>query len=206
MSDAVRGKQDGKHEMADEVEALAPVVENRPQTIGLGDGAATYTQKPLSYMGKLQLFALLGRAIDRSMAGEGGLSLDALLAPPRDEQGQLDPTRIMDADAFVVAIGKLAQHVPDLVLDLYCVFLAVPEGEREWAKATMQLPEDEGGLSDEDGLAVLETFVAQNAATIRAFFVERLLPLFERTRSQLGGDGSPQPKRSKRTPRSTRSG
>lgn len=194
--------------LEDEIESVAPKAAHRKQIIGTGEATRTYVQRPLSFFGKLQFFEVLGKAIEQAMTGDEALSLNNLFAGPsmtRAQDGSITVTDVEDADTFVRAIAKIAVYAPDMLADLYCIFLDVPVGERPFAKGIMVLSEEEGGLSDEDGIAILETFFDQNGQAMRDFFVDRLMPLLGRARGRfdVGQEASSKPSRSTR--RSTQS-
>lgn len=192
--------------LREELDDIDPNVAYRTQVLGRGEATRSYTQKPLSFFGKLQFFEVLGRAIEQAMTGDDALSLNTLFAGPsvtRQADGGITVTDVEDADTFVRGIAKVAMYAPDMLADLYCIFLNVPVGERAWAKATMALSDEDGGLSDDDGIAILETFFAQNAGTMRDFFVERLMPLLGKLREKFDAPEKASSTRSKTTRRTT---
>jgi len=171
----------------DSTEVLEPSAQNREVTLGLDPFRKTYTQKPLSFFGKMEIFAVLGGALDKAMSGPDGLSLNELINGPGELGDSLTTENLRDADTFVKAIGKLVQFAPELLLDLYVVILAVPRGERELVKTQMQQTEENGGLSDDDGFGILETFVDQNWDVMADFFTVRIQPLIEKVSSKVQG-------------------
>jgi hypothetical protein len=44
----------------------------------------------------------------------------------------------------------------------------------------MQLPPEQGGLSDDDGLMILQTFFDQNTEAMESFFAQKIPALFKR--------------------------
>lgn len=162
------------------------VIEPSSPTLLVSIGGITYEQKPLSFFGKMELFALLGKAIDRAMSGEDALDIGDLLEIPSHEEGEKFTVEdLKDSETFIKAFAKVIEYAPDLMGDVYCIALGVPRGRRETVKGVMSLPVDEGGLSDSEGIAVFETFVDQNAAHISAFFVDQLLPALRRAGKKL---------------------
>lgn len=186
----------------DVLEELAPSTQVREVTLGTGDYERVYLQKPLSFFGKLELARILGEALDKAMAGEDGLSLADLWDMPERTEGQVTVQDIMDADNFVRGIMKLTSYAPDLIGELYCVALNIPRDRREQFKRLMELPEDEGGLSDEAGIGIFETFIDQNWDVLLDFFKNRLMPLFQKMGAKFEIPQSSKP--SKSTRQSTR--
>lgn len=154
----------------DSNEVLEPSVPERIQTIGRDDYEYAFVQKPLSFFGKLDFFAVLGKAIDQTMSGPDGLSLAELFEElPNDPEG-FRMQDMKDQNTFVRGIAKVVAYSPEILSEIYCVALGVPKGQRKSAKQIMELPESEGGLSDKDGIEVLDTFVEQNWEVLVDFF------------------------------------
>jgi hypothetical protein len=167
-----------------------------------GRGVVTLVQRPLAFFGKLELFSVLGKALDTVLAE--GISIGELLEETPDRPAdELRLQDIQDADTFVKAISVLAMHSPELFKELYCVILQVPREHRERVMTIMSDPEDLGGLSDDQGFEIMDTFIAQNGELLKRFFVDRIIPLFDRMQSKRQ-DGSASSKPSSPTPRSTR--
>lgn len=169
-----------KPQDAESTDVLVPNVENRIVTIGVEPYVQTYIQRPLSFFQKLEVFSVLGGALDKSMSGPDGLTLSEVFETQKEDQRNL-----RDADTFVKAIIKLVQYAPDLLANLYVVILGVPRGERALITELMIAPREEGGLSDEDGLGILETFVEQNWDVMVDFFTSKITPLYQKINSKV---------------------
>jgi len=180
-----KSEQDGKAPEAkpkakkSAVETLEPKGAVKDRTVGAGDNAKTYKQKPMSFFQKMDFFALLGDAIDQTMSGEDGLTVDGMLTSISSisDASQISAQQFATADSFVHGIAKLSSRTPDLLKDCFCVWLGVPQGERPWAKLMMDQPEDEGGLSDEESFDIIDTFIDQNWEAMNDFFVRRIREL-----------------------------
>jgi hypothetical protein len=177
----------------DSTEILEPSAQLRTIHLGVEPNVKTYVQKPLSFFGKMEIFSVLGGALDKAMSGDDGLSLNELLNGPGELGGSVTAENFRDADTFVKAIGKLLQYAPDLFLDLYVVILAVPRGEREVVKEQMRHNEEDGGLSDDDGFGILETFIDQNWDVMADFFGARIQPLIEKVSNKVQGSQQSKP-------------
>lgn len=169
----------------DPVEVLVPSAEHKEVTFGTGDLQMTFVQKPLSFFQKLEVFSVLGSALDKAMSGPDGLTLSDLFDGPAKAGAELNERNFRDADTFVRAIAKLVQYTPDLLADLYLIVLGVPKGSRPVVKTIMEMPEDDGGLSDDQGFQILDTFVDQNWEVMTDFFSERIMPLANKMNSKL---------------------
>jgi hypothetical protein len=147
-----------------------------------------YVQKPLSFVGKIQFLSYIGEVLDKAMSGQNALQLNSLFdVPVRGDV--LSAQDFADAQTFVQAIGKLLVYAPDFLPKSYCIWLRVPEYERDWAIAAM-----EESLSDEEGLDIIETFIDQNWETLQGFFAEKLPRVSKRLQARYQGSQSAQSK------------
>lgn len=150
------------------VEILEPSAKVTSITIG----GQEYVQRPLNFFQKMDLFAVLGDALDKAMSGPNGLSLNSLLDVPDAREGSLTSEDFLDADAFVRAVARLIQFAPELLQDVYCIILGVPRNRRADFKPVL-----ENELSDDEGFQIIETFIDQNWEVLRDFFGQRIQPL-----------------------------
>ena len=161
-----------------------------------------YVQRPLSYFGKIEIFGLLGATVDKAM--KDGMSIDSVM-----QVGDVFSGQANNVDSFIGGIARLAMYAPELLMELYCIGLWVPRGERDWVKSIWERPEGQGGLNDQDGLEILAVFVQQNGEALRDFFTQKMpeaaKDLMEMFMPQPVAAASPSSKRSKPTPRRTRS-
>ncbi len=169
----------------DQLEVLQP--STAPVTYEIGGN--TYVQKPLSFFGKIELFSVLGNALEKALTD---VSLGDILDVP-DVAGK-NAQDLSDADAFIKAIAKIAQYAPDFLKEIYAIALSIPRDEREEFN---QVVED---ISDDDGFKILEVFVDQNWKALMDFFSGRLMPLI----SKIQGSGSTSSKPSKRSRANTK--
>lgn len=159
---------------ADVLDTIVPLKEPRVWVIGPEDMQRTYVQKELSFLGKMQWFSLVGEALDKALSGPSGMSLNSLFSAPGMATGNFRVENFRDADMFVQAISKLLSAMPDFLLRSYLIWLNVPDYDREIAENLMKLPPDEGGLSDDQGMEMIGTFLDQNYDALASFFTERL--------------------------------
>jgi hypothetical protein len=174
-----------------------------------------YTQRKLSFFGKMRFYARVSAAIDDAMEGDDGLTVSAMvntLLPLMeggvdniDRDKLVDYFRQVDLDIFLQGFFKLVRMSDDFLLDCYAIWLGVPDYQEALAKDIMKSPEEQGGLSDEDGMAILDTFIDQNAELIKDFFGRLLVQTVKRARKRLGGssDGSSTPSTPSSTTRRT---
>lgn len=142
----------------------------------------TYVQRPLSFFGKMKFFGLAGEVIDKSISGDNGLRLSSLFDMP-GRGGQFNASDFRDADTFVQGVGKILTYAPSFLEDSYCIWLEVPDYEEEWAKTVMKQPDGKGGLSDDEGIEIIEIFIDQNWESLESFFREKIASLRARIQS-----------------------
>lgn len=177
--------QNGQAQAEDVVDVLRPKAEQKQWKFGPEGMQVTYVQKPLSFIGKMQWFSLIGEVLDRAMGGENPLTVGNLMSGPGLRGGGLSANDFRDADTFVHAVGKLVRYAPEFLTDSYCIWLGVPEHEREMVKVFISNPPEEGGLSDEAGLEIIERFIDQNYDAIDSFFREKLGMLQKRVQARM---------------------
>lgn len=170
----------------EEVEAIDPTYEVREYTLGVGDDASTYTQKPLTFLRRMRFFALVGSTIRQATAvGGAGAVSDLLSGSSISERArQLGSSDMRDAESFINLAASLLVFVPDFLEDAYCELLSIPMDERPKAKHYMELSKEEGGLSDEDGMLIIQTFIDQNWEPIADFFGHEIPSLWKQIRSK----------------------
>lgn len=176
------------------VDQLVPKGQNVTYQFGL-ENHLEFTQRPLSYFGKIELISVLGNVLDKALA-EGGMSISDLL----EDVPVNDPGALSEADQFIKSIARIVSFAPDFLKELYVIALNVPRGDRDYVKSVMELPEDEGGLSDDQGIQILETFVDQNWEVLLDFFRNRIVPLVSRVMNRTVDQESLSSKPSKVTP------
>lgn len=173
------GGDNARQNQQDVLDAIVPNAEPHVWTIGPPDTERTFVQKPLSFIGKMQWFSLVGNVLDKALSGPQGMSLASLFSAP-NRAGQLRAQDFRDADTFVQAISKLVAAAPEFLVDSYMIWLNVPDYDRGTVRELMNLPADEGGLSDDQGMQIIETFLDQNYDALASFFGERLQALQNR--------------------------
>ena len=144
-----------------------------------------FVQRPLSFIGKMQWFALVGGVLDKALSGENGMSVNSLFTAPQRADGSFSVEDFRDADTFIQAIGKLLSHAPTFLTDSYCIWLGVPDYQHDVVGRIMALPEEQGGLSDEQGIEMIEIFIDQNYEAIDRFFRELVGTLQKRVKAKM---------------------
>lgn len=163
----------------DVVDILRPKAENKLWAFG-PNGEFEFIQRPLSFIGKMQWFSLVGSVLDKSMGGENALSMNSLLSAPQGREGSLTMNDFRDADTFVHAISKLLVEAPDFLIKSYAIWLGVPSHQRPLVEEVLSQPPELGGLTDEQGVEMIEVFIDQNYEALDRFFRDRIGQLGKR--------------------------
>jgi len=196
--------------MTDEglLDALNPRAEARVWTFGLGEEARTYKQRKLGFFQKMEWYSLVSRSVDEMLQTQGGADIAITFSQIFGDG--IDRRNMADMASLFGAVAKLSSSVPDFLAESFCIWLSVPREEREQALRLLTLDPDAGGPSDEDGIAIIETFVEQNGEAIRAFFGKEGPRVLKLISTRLGlsesGDQNPSPKPSRATRRATQKG
>ena len=202
---AADGVTDDQVKEADEaLEILEPLTDGKPWVIGKPPekgGKETeysvYTQLPLGYMARNRLFSLIGRTMSlaiKSTGGSVGGMEDVFGAGGGsliDRGRKLGSRDWQDATQFFSLAMELIGYSPDFLSDFYAIVLDVPVGERGWFREVIEQPyrpdDDKWGLSEDDGVEMIERFIDQNYEDIRRFFVEKLPGVAKRAAQQERG-------------------
>jgi hypothetical protein len=153
----------------DILDIIEPKAEPHLWRIGPEGAEEEYIQKPLTFIGKMKWFSLVGDALDKALTGDNAISLNSFFEAPTGRPGELRAGDFRDADTFVQAIGKLLAVAPDFLTDSYCIWLGVPEYDRRRVAEIMEVT-----LTDDDGMEIIEIFLDQNYEALASFFGERI--------------------------------
>jgi hypothetical protein len=176
-----------------QVEAKRWIIGKPPEQGGKDTEYSVYTQQALGYMARNRLFSLIGRTFSLAIKATGGSvgGMDDIFGSGGGtliERGRrLGSRDFQDASSFFALAMELVGYAPDFLSDFYAIILDVPVGERGWFREVIEQPrrpdDDKWGLSEDDGILMIEIFIDQNYEDIRRFFTERL-PRIGRRASQ----------------------
>jgi hypothetical protein len=187
-------------EEEDPLEILEPKAEPKvwligkpPEMGGTDDEWSRYIQRPLGYMARMRFFALVSKTIATAMKEGGGLALgggDVFNGDMsvRERAAQLTESDFADAGSFMALAMGLIGYVPEFLTECYAIWLDVPATERTWFRRVINQPYDpehnRWGLTDDQGLEMIEVFIDQNYADIREFFAGKLPALVKRVQTR----------------------
>jgi hypothetical protein len=153
-----------------------------------------YVQKGLMWFAKLELYGILGQAVEVVLQGDNPLGLDSMLGLVRNPAQMISemignvpgaddaPDRPDDAEQMEIEAGKLfaafakvVALAPGLLKEAYCIALGVPKGHKPWA-IEWALP----NIDDEMGRDILDTFIDQNWGVMEDFFAHELPKIIKR--------------------------
>lgn len=142
----------------EEIAVFEPVEKAVDRKLTYNDEERTYVQHEMGFMTKIRFTKLLATSVRQATETEGVDFLGEFLSP-----GQIE-----NPDAMINGLLRLVETTPEFIEEAYCYALNVPPQDRPWAMAAFE------NLSDEEGLDILETLVAQNGESIRDFFTQKL--------------------------------
>lgn len=175
--------------VSETTDALQPKAQAKEYRIGPEEEPFILSQKPLTFFGKMELFSILGGAIEKAMSD--GLSIDDVLGAPGEnlKEGA-------DADLFIKGIVKLVKYAPEILLDLYAVILGFPRDQRDYYKAIIETYMDE-----QTGADILDTFIDQNWDAMVDFFKDRVMPLVAKVQDRVSPPSKPLKRTRQNTPK-----
>jgi hypothetical protein len=166
------------------VDAKTWVIGKPPEKGGKETEYSAYTQMPLGYMARNRMFSLIGRTMSAAIKSTGGSvgGMEDVFGAGGGtliERGRrLGSRDFQDASQFFTLAMELVGYAPDFLSDFYAIALEVPIGERGWFREVIEQPyrpdDDKWGLSEDDGIEMIEIFIDQNYEDIRRFFTEKL--------------------------------
>jgi hypothetical protein len=154
-----------------------------------------FTQQGLMWFGKLELYGLLGKAVEVVLEGDNPLGIGSMLdmvqnprkkvfdlmgnlpgadtAPDRIEQDENNME--IEAGKVLAALAKVVSIAPELIAQAYCIALAIPKTHRNWA-IEWAFP----NMDDDMGKDILAAFVDQNWGVMEDFFAHELPKIVKR--------------------------
>ena len=195
VEDIAREAEDAMEILEPKAEAKRWIIGKPPERGGKETQYSLYIQQPLGYMARNRLYALIGRTMSAAIKATGGSvgGMDDIFGAGMGgtiiERGKrLSQTDVADASQFFSLALELVGYAPEFLTEAYAIMLEVPYGERPWFKDVIEQAyrpdEDKWGLSEDDGLEMIEIFIDQNYEDIRRFFVEKLPKIAQRARSR----------------------
>ncbi len=163
-----------KDEIKEQIEVLEPVAKVVERKLTLDGEERVFIQSELSFFSKIKFFRLLSgtlRLATEQDGGQGGGVADLLQEAFIGAQ-QLGNQEV--ANVFLDAILRLVELAPDFLEETYLLAFNVKPEQTLWVSQALQ------NLDDEEGVDILDTFVAQNGKAISDFFSKRLGKLSKR--------------------------
>jgi hypothetical protein len=160
------------------------VIGKPPEKGGEDTEYAIYIQQPLGWMARSRFFSLMSSALSRAIRATGGevAGMGDIFGDSggtlRERGEKLMARDWQDASSFAAMGFELLAYVPNLLLECYCLWLAIPIRDQGWAKKVFEQPWDpernKWGLTDAQHRELLGRFIDQNYEELRSFFTEDL--------------------------------
>jgi hypothetical protein len=125
----------------------------------------TFVQHEMGFMTKLKFFRLLSGTLRLASEQQYGGIMGVVEATMTGDQSSTE---------FLETIMRLIELVPDFAEQTYIYALNIKPKDQEWALQAFD------SLGDEEGIDILDTFIAQNGEAIRDFFVKHLKKIGQR--------------------------
>lgn len=177
-----------------ELDKLEPYGEDKiwiigkpPEKGGGDDDWLKLHQRPLGYVPRMRFMALLARTMTKAI--EGGSTIEDLISEAQGLRGRrLTTEDLQDVGSVLPVVLRLVADVPDFLVDAYILLLDVPQGDRRWFREVMEqsyIPEaEQWGLTDDQGIEIIEVALDQNFEPIREFFTGKLPRIAARVRAK----------------------
>lgn len=184
---------------AEKLEELSSIADQQVVSFTLTDGSTLdFVQAPLGVFQKLELFAHIGQVIDNATQGDNPIVLSEIFTPTSSGSGN-----DLITDELIRGVAKLAQFAPNVLQKSICIVLGVPHHQRDAVIEGMSVAPSRGGLTDDQTIDILNTFIKQNAKDIKDFLTEKIGLLSKTWKAAAGTDSKQSSKPSKPTRRST---
>lgn len=172
-----------------QIEALEPISISVERTLTHLDTKETkkFVQHEMSYMTKLKFFRLLSSTIRIASESQGGTIADFLQETIGGGQMSLlvsqgyskEQAEAISSNQFMSTILRLIELVPDFAEETYVLALGARPNDHQWVREALE------SLDDDEGVDILEVFIAQNAKAIRRFFDRHLRRLAQRFNAEV---------------------
>ena len=128
-----------------------------------------FTQKELAFIPKTRLLSLVATTLRAASDQDGNIGevVSDMFGGVNDLIGQgVDPddAQSFATNQFLDVILRLVEITPDFLDQLYLLVLGVKAKDRQWAVDSLEI------IDDEQGVAILDTAIAQNGEALKSFF------------------------------------
>jgi hypothetical protein len=150
-------KKKAATEEKDEVEVFEAVAKSVPRTLTHPETGEEreFSQHELAFIPKTKFFRLVSGTL-RLAADEGDGVNNLISDVINDVSG-------VSNDQMILGVMRLVELSPDFLEEAFLYALNVKPKDREWAYTALE------SLDDEEGLDIIEVFVAQNGDAIKDF-------------------------------------
>lgn len=150
-----------------------------------------YYQAQLGAMPMQEFFNRIRREVHNVMSGEYGFKIGELFTsgvdvPSISDASAEDVNRLVDENkAIIEAVLDMIQRIPDFELDVIALALGVHSSEHDRFKQAISEPPHRGGLTKDEMVDIIRTFVRDNANAFIRFFTEDVPSIVSEVRDVL---------------------
>lgn len=145
----------------------------------------TFVQHEMGFLTKLKFFRLLSGTLRLAADSETGGVAQVLQDTFGDISGLVaqglseEQAQAIASNQFLSTVMKLVELVPDFIEETYVFALGAKPEDHDWVIEAIE------NVDDEEGVAILEVFIAQNGKAIRRFFDKHLRRIAGRAQQEL---------------------
>lgn len=141
-----------------------------------------FIQKELAFIPKTRLLSLVATTLRAASDSDGNIGevVSDMFGGVNNLIGQgVDPE---DAESFATnqfldVILRLVEITPDFLDQLYLLVLGAKPKDRQWVVDSLEV------IDDEQGVAILDTAIAQNGEALKSFFDQHLRKIATRVQT-----------------------
>lgn len=164
VNDSAPTAEENKDSVDRVMEALEPTPRVVARVIGPESNRRTFNQKPLSFIRKSQLAALLANLFMRASeeGGKGAVNEMLFMVAGVANDSVDSSDMVAQAESFITLIAAIGTYMPQFLTEFFILVLNVAKKDQEFFRRYIEENEDEGGLSDEEAIDIFKVFVEQN--------------------------------------------
>lgn len=154
------------------LEALEPTPRYVERKLGKDGEHRTYLQKPLSFVRKAQLGALVSNLFQRAADQGGPGTINEMIYMGTSLVGDDVTTNeaLQEAESFIKLLAAIGSYMPQFITEFYILVLNVPKKDYDFFRKYIEENEEDGGFSDEESIDIFRVFYEQNRERFSELF------------------------------------
>lgn len=171
--ESVVNESETKTDLDKQIEVFEPVAKAVDVTLKHPDGSEkTFVQHEMGFLTKIKFFRLLAGSLRLAAQGDQVDVIEEFLAA-RSGVG---------TDSVLPMILRLIELVPDFIEETFMLALKVKPEDEQWFREALD------NLPDEEGMKIIDTFIAQNGKAVQNFFDKHLRKVVKRLTHEVNLD------------------